>query len=240
MNTNPTSTKIATKGAQSPDGSPVELSSCWSRIGIVGGDGTCPDLQRFIHCRNCPVYSAAGVQLLNRPLLPDYRDEWTRQFAGRKTKAAPGRISILVFRVAGEWLALPTQIFQEVAEHRRIHSIPHRRHGIVAGLVNVRGELLICVSLVRLLGLEPEARPQPQSTSYDRLLVVTHRGTRLTFPVDEVHGVWRIRPDDLKEVPATVARAEPTYTRGVWSWQGRSVGCLDEELLLSALNRGLS
>src|SRR2546422_1979826 len=37
----------------------------------------------------------------------------------------------------------------EVAERRVIHSLPHRRTGIVLGVVNVRGELLVCVSLGR-------------------------------------------------------------------------------------------
>ena len=43
--------------------------------------------------------------------------------------------------------------------NRLIHSLPHRRQGIVLGLVNVRGELLICVSLARLLGIVPDPHP---------------------------------------------------------------------------------
>ena len=75
-------------------------------------------------------------------------------FAQPKQLAAPAKASALLFRINAEWLALPTQAFQEVAEHRLVHSLPHRRQGIVLGLVNIRGELLICVSLGHLLGLE--------------------------------------------------------------------------------------
>src|SRR5882724_2541617 len=134
-------------------GADVDLRTCWSEIGVQG-DGSCPKLQEFIHCRNCPVYSNAGVQLLNRPLPPDYRQEWTEHFARKKKTAAPARISAVLFRIESEWLALPTPAFQEVAERRLIHSLPHRRSGLVLGLANIRGELLICVSLSRLLGLE--------------------------------------------------------------------------------------
>src|SRR5436305_11616291 len=134
-------------------GAQVELRNCWSQIG-VHGDSSCPELENFVHCRNCPVYSNAGAQLLDRPLPTDYRREWTEHFAGRKKTAAPAKISAVLFRLESEWLALATHAFQEVAERRRLHSLPHRRLGIVLGLVNIRAELLICVSLERWLGLE--------------------------------------------------------------------------------------
>src|SRR5262245_44183938 len=132
---------------------PSQVATCWSQIGVYG-DSSCSELPKFVHCRNCPVYSSAAVQLLNRALSPEYRREQTDHFAERKKEAKLGKISALLFRVANEWLGLPTQAFQEVAERRLVHSLPHRRQTIVLGLVNIRGELLICASLGRLLGLE--------------------------------------------------------------------------------------
>ena len=132
----------------------VEIYACWNEIGVQG-NATCPELQQFIHCRNCPVYSSAAVKLLDRPLSAAVPPRVDRAF--RATQAARGAghgASALVFRINAEWFALPTQAFQEVAEHRPVHSLPHRRHGTVLGLVNIRGELLICVSLGHLLGLE--------------------------------------------------------------------------------------
>ncbi len=38
----------------------IAIDDCWNRIG-VRGDGSCPELKRHIHCRNCPVYSAAAA-----------------------------------------------------------------------------------------------------------------------------------------------------------------------------------
>src|SRR5206468_4157321 len=142
----------------------------------------------FVHCRNCPVYSHAGARLLSRALPPGYQREWTAHFARKKALATPGKISTLLFRLSNEWLALPTQAFQEVAERRLIHSLPHRRQGIVLGLANVRGELVICVSLGRALGVEKILPRQPLRTIYDRLLVANWDGQRLAFPVEEVHG----------------------------------------------------
>jgi Magnesium chelatase, subunit ChlI len=42
---------------------PRERNDCWNQIGVFG-DGTCPELAKVIHCRNCPVYAAGGRSLL--------------------------------------------------------------------------------------------------------------------------------------------------------------------------------
>jgi chemotaxis-related protein WspD len=216
----------------------VEISPCWNQIG-VHGDASCPELPKFIHCRNCPVYSNAAVQLLDRPFLPQYRHEWSTHFARPKQPGVPAKASALVFRLHAEWLALRTQVFQEVAEHRLIHSLPHRQPGIVLGLVNIRGELLICVSLGHLLGLERTPSSQTLRRTYDRLLVTSSDGNRLAFPADEVRGIHRFHLSELKEPPATLAKSNSSYTQGVLPWAGRSVGLLDADRLLSSLNRSL-
>ena len=194
----------------------------------------------MIHCRNCPVYSAAGRSLLERELPVDYRRYWTEYFSREKKRVTPGRLSVVLFRLGREWLALSTTAFQEVAEGRKIHSLPHRRDGIVLGLVNVRGELRVCVSLGRLLRVESDDREAPLHGLCNRLVVAEWQGSVVTFPVDEVHGVHRFHPEELKEAPATVARANPGLTRGILAWDNKKAGCLDEETLFSTLNRSLA
>ena len=226
-----------------PAGAADEMShrihDCWNIIGVEG-NATCGELSKFVHCRNCPVYSAAGIQLLDRPLPADYRREWTDHFAREKKLSTPARTSAVIFRLGREWLALPTSTFQEVAERRVLHTLPHRRHGVVLGLVNVRGELLVCASLARLLGLEPEAGAKPARTAFERLMVVNWEGNRLAFPVEEVHGVHRFHQTQLGEPPATIAKSALTYTKGVFRWRDRTVGFLDAEPLFAALNRSLT
>jgi chemotaxis-related protein WspD len=217
----------------------ADVRPCWNEIGVQG-NATCPELPKFFHCRNCRVYSRAAVQLLDRPLLPEYRREWTERYAQARHLAAPAWTSVLLFRIHAEWLALPTQAFQEVAEHRRVHSLPHRRRGLVLGLVNIRGELLICVSLGRLLGVERVPATGTARQSYDRLLVANWDGNRLVFPADEVCGIHRFQQADLREPPATPAKSYPTYTRGLVSWQGKTAGLLDAERVFAALNRSLT
>ena len=117
------------------------INDCWNRIG-VRGDGSCPELEQYAHCRNCPVYSAAALTLLDRELPAGYAGRMDRPFR-RTQEARRSRIlhSAIIFRIGAEWFALPTLALDEVAELRTIHSLPHRRSGVVLGLVNVRGEL---------------------------------------------------------------------------------------------------
>ena len=75
---------------------------------------------------------------------------------------------------------------------------------------------------------------------YERLLVANWDGQRLAFPVDEVYGIHRFEPQQLKQPPATVSKSRGTYARGILNWQQRAIGFLDAELLFSTLNRSLS
>lgn len=217
------------------------LHDCWNSIG-VRGDGSCPELRQHVHCRNCPVFAAAASELLGGDLPAGYTADWTRHFA------LPGRTdqththSAVIFRIGGEWLALRTAVFEEVAGLRTVHSLPDRRNGIVLGLVNMRGELLICVSLARLLGLDTSTatrHDQPHAVP-SRLLVVRYLGARTVFPADEVHGIHRFHASELREPPATVTHASNRYTQHILPWRDHSVGVLDDELLCHAFNRSLS
>ena len=129
------------------------IHDCWNQIGVMG-NGTCRELVKNIHCRNCAVYMAAGLQLLDRALPAEYRRERAVHYAPPKQLSHPARVSAVIFRLGVEWLALPTIVFQEVAERRTLHTLPHRRGGLALGLVNVRGELVICATVARLLGVE--------------------------------------------------------------------------------------
>ena len=223
-----------------PGGLTSPVASCWNTIG-VWGDGSCPELDVHVHCRNCPVYSDAAAALLDRPVPAEFTIDRTRHFGAPKAVDERETQSVVIFRIGPEWFALPTSVIAEVAERRVIHSVPHRRAGLVLGVVNVRGELLVCVSLGRLLGLEPlsESIPGVHRTGHDRLLVVRRDGVRVVLPADEVSGIQRFHPRELKEVPTTVSKAATAHSRAVLSWSGHVVGLLDDHLLFRTLHRSV-
>jgi chemotaxis-related protein WspD len=189
-----------------------------------------------------PASTSGASRLLDREAPADYVREWTERIAAEKKVVDAGTTSVLIFRVGLECLALPTSIFQEVAEECPVHSLPHHLGGILVGLVNIRGELLICFSLEALLSLEKPADEKKETARrvYHRLLVVNRSGDRLAFPVDEVYCVHRYHPRELRAVPDTLSRKTATYTLGILPWQNRTVGCLDDQLLFYTLNKGFS
>jgi len=215
----------------------VELDDCWNRIGIAG-DRACPELRTFVVCSRCPVYSKAGAQFLDRALSQEYRHEQNHRY-GQPLKPAPGAMTVaIVFRVESEWLALPLRVFQEVAEPQTIRSLPRRRSGIVLGLANVRGQLLICISLARWLGLPGNLR-STEGPSPQRLLLASHDGSRFIFAVDEIQGVHRIPPQELREPPATSARSGRSCAQSLFLWRKQAVGLLNPDRMFADLNRSL-
>lgn len=214
------------------------LTDCWKRIGVQG-DASCPELSEHVHCKNCPVYAAAAQALLDRELPEGYGQSWGRHYAEAKLEAPAELGAQLVFRVGAEWLALPASVVDEVASVRPIHVLPHMKSGVVLGVVNVRGELLVCVSLRHLVGAEVALGPDP-GHARARLLVLRRAGSRFAVPVDEVHGTRRVSRAELVEPPATMGRASGIFVRHVLPWVQRSVGCLDDELVFHALERNLA
>ena len=217
------------------------LDACWKRIGIWG-DKQCPELAACTHCRNCAVFSAAASFLLDRALPPGYREEWSGHFVDKKAAMVLRTLSVLVFRLGDEALGIPMKLLQEVTEWRTIRKVPHRRQGVVQGVVNVRGELVICVSMAKTLGTDAPSmadKTGPYDRRAQRLIIVKRESDRYAFPVDEIVGIARISPGELKDLPATVVHGDRRCVGAMIHWKGRSAGLLDEERLFETLNRSL-
>jgi chemotaxis-related protein WspD len=216
-----------------------ELHDCWNQVGVFG-DGTCPELVKVVHCRNCPIYAAGGRSLLEREPPADYLREWTQALAEAKDQdQAEDRLSVLIFRLGREWLALPTRVCQEVAEMRAIHTLPHRSGPVLLGLVNIRGQIRLCVSLRELLGLEPGDDSNPVMDRKDPrcLVVIAGDSDHWVVLVDELYGIQRFHLSAVRGAPVTVAKASPGLMKGVIDWRDKGVGYLDDALLFLALRK---
>jgi chemotaxis-related protein WspD len=219
-------------------------SDCWNRIG-VWGDRSCPELPKVVHCRNCPVFAAAGRRFLDSRAPEGYLDEWTERLAAPIVETATDVQSVLIFRLGDEWLALRVQVLVEVTNRRPIRRVP-RRAGLLAGLVNIRGELHLCVRLAQLLGISSGVRSpgteSPDSSAVtkenrSRLIVVRADGDCWVFPVDEVDQVYRVSKDELNDAPATLARSNSRLTQGVFVWREHPIGYLDDNRLFQVLRK---
>ena len=70
--------------------------------------------------------------------------------------------------------------------------------------------------------------------------MIHHDTGRIAFPVDEVQRMHRLAANDVKPVPATIAKSVSNYTRGILAWRDRLVGYLDHELIFQAVNRTIA
>lgn len=212
---------------------------CWNRIGIHG-DRSCPELATVVHCHNCPVFSAAGRHFLASAPPDGYLEAWTARLAEKEEEGYGEVQGVLIFRLGDEWLALPVAALREVIPLRPIHRIPFRG-GLLAGVVNVRGELHLTIRMDHLLGLGHRAEanddhsPSSAGNAVSRLLVAGRGDETWVFRVDEVDRVHRLALRELRPVPPTLGRAATRFTRGVFSCRERAVGLLDEERLLEVL-----
>jgi chemotaxis-related protein WspD len=215
------------------------LDDCWNRIG-VRGDKSCPLLIEHIHCRNCAVYAAAAIRLLDRYALR--RDEADALYEQPPPAVAEATRSLLVFRLGEEWLALATRVLVEVAPPAPIHSLPHQRASALLGVAHVRGALLACLSLVELLGLDATGIPAPTADKRvaPRMLVLAAPGGNLLAAVDEVDGIHGFNLDLLAAAELDNSLDAAKCSRGVLQWRERSVRLLDEEQLLQSMIRSLA
>lgn len=231
-----------------PEDMPVTapMPECWRVIGVAG-DRSCPELQAFVHCRNCPVLADAARSFFDRAAPDGYLDSWRMILEEPAAAEEVADTSVLVFRVDHEWLSLPTAVLVEVTPFRTLHSVPHRSGTPLAGIVNIRGQLQLCVSLHAILGLP--GGPRPTAADDDIAgscrLIVLERATaqateRWVVGVDEVAGVHRVGRADLRPVPSTVSQAAARCSSALFAWQERTVALLDEVRLFDALQDAVS
>lgn len=226
---------------------------CWQEIGIYG-DRSCEQLEKHLHCRDCPVYQNAGWKLLDHQAPQGYLTEWTERLEQAQDPGLSCGRPMIMFRVGHEWLVLSVQPISEIANVRPIHTIPHRSNQILLGLANIRGELPLCIAMHRLLhSADPDneqkmARvsrliadePPEESSSLGRLLVVRLQNGVWALWVDEVHSVVRIEPEKIEPIPSTLKRNTQSILSGVYSLDDKSIGIIDEEKLALQLLKVLN
>jgi chemotaxis-related protein WspD len=210
-------------------------SDCWNKIG-VSGDRSCPELLEFIHCRNCPVYASAARAFFDRPAPEGYLAEWNEFLGGPQAALATDdhAVSLLMFRLHNEWLALETRTVVEVTSVRPVHRIPHRTNQVVAGLVNIRGRLYLCASLHGLLGVAPTVDSNVRS-SLPRMIMIQQAHELWVVSAEEVLGVHSVGREQLRAVPSTLANPTVNFSQAVFDWEGRSVGYLDQSRVFAGL-----
>ena len=171
--------------------------------------------------------------------MPDnYIDINTEAYRQSKSNEAQNLTSCVIFRKDNEWLALSSAILNEISERKSIHSLPHFSSKLIAGLVNIRGELEICIALENALSLKHHEVQSERISA--RMIVIVLDSGKYVIEADEVHGIFKVPADSIKQPPVTLSQDENNLISGVFDYDDRHIGLLDSKRLNRLTTESLS
>lgn len=132
---------------------------------------------------------------------------------------------------AGEVLAVPLAVAQEVIVPLPTTPVPHRSHPGFWGLVDWQGRVVPCVCLPELLGLAL------QKWEFNKMVVLTLCGETIVFPAERVLGIRKLSGRTL-EPPKPGSDAMESVSQGFFREVGATL--LDEEKLFAKVQVALT
>jgi purine-binding chemotaxis protein CheW len=140
-----------------------------------------------------------------------------------------GKTSAIVFQLGEEFFGVELNQLLETRQPTPLRRIPCAP-SYLAGLVNLRGEILPVIDLRPHLGL-----PAGESGDASSLLVLLHKDKKLALAVDRVKEILNIAPLDLKTPPLSLDASQAIFTRGEVVAENHIVTVLDIERILSGV-----
>lgn len=119
------------------------------------------------------------------------------------------------FWIADQLLGVPVDIVQEVLNPQTIAPTPKARPEI-AGLLNLRGQIVTAVDLRKRLALPADALGRPRMN-----VVVRHKGESYSLLVDEVGDVINIGNENFEPPPVTLDSHWKSLVSGVFRLEER-------------------
>jgi purine-binding chemotaxis protein CheW len=107
------------------------------------------------------------------------------------------RVSYLGFYLGSEVYGLPLEQLREVARVSHLRRVPGAPAG-VAGLVNLRGEILCALDVRAILGLPPR-----NSTESPFIVALRGFADPLGLIVDSIADIYAVSPSEIEAPPST-------------------------------------
>lgn len=128
---------------------------------------------------------------------------------------------LVTFAIDGATYGVPVDLVQETLGHQPRTFVPLAQPG-VAGLVNLRGQVVLTVDLRPMLGLAPLA-PGAEAM----MVVVKVDGEAVSLLVDTVGEVLDVDESTFEAVPETLGAAMRALVVGVHKLDGKLLLLLD-------------
>ena len=148
---------------------------------------------------------AAGADA--RRILKTRAQELARE--PEREPAAEGFLEVVEFVLSGERYAVETAQVREVHQLRNLTALPCTP-AFVAGIVNLRGQILAVVNLKKFFGL-----PERGITEFDKVIVVRAGEMELGLLADDILGVRAVPVGAIGPAPAALSGLRKEYLKGV-------------------------
>lgn len=125
------------------------------------------------------------------------------------------------FNLAGYFFGIEVDWVQEVIRYQEMTPVP-LANGVVTGLINLRGQIVVAMDLRPRLNLPPRDE--------DRLpmnVVVRDGDSTVSLLVDEIGDVLKVDASQYEPVPPTLTNLEPGLIRCVYKLEGKLLLILD-------------
>jgi purine-binding chemotaxis protein CheW len=168
--------------------------------------------------------AAAGVA----PMIEESRDKAgtvSGSSAGELEETQEEEIELLSFRLGGEQYAVLVANVREVLKFFYLTSVPNTPDYIL-GVMSLRGTMLPVIDLCKRFGLAPIVKNEKS-----RIVVASSADEEAGLLVDQVTGVFRILPGEIKPVPENIEQGAE-YLRGIVRTADRLYILLDLEKAL--------
>jgi purine-binding chemotaxis protein CheW len=144
---------------------------------------------------------------------------------GESEETQQREIELLSFRLGGEVYAVLVADVREVLKSYHLTTVPNTPDYIL-GVMSLRGAMLPVIDLCKRFGLAPGAKDEKS-----RIVVVSSADEEAGLLVDQVTGVFRVLPDEIKPVPENLEQGAE-FLRGIVRTADRLYILLDLEKAL--------
>lgn len=137
-------------------------------------------------------------------------------------------IAALSFQIDDEVYCVELKYLLEMRQATPLRRLP----GVLphlAGVMNLRGELLPVVDLRPVLGL---GKSETSGTTHSTL-VLSYKGDKLAVAVDRSRDILSFPANDLKPPPMSLDPERAAFVRGEYLLEGRLMTLLDVEKILT-------
>lgn len=134
----------------------------------------------------------------------------------------------ITFTIAGGLYGLEVMQVEETLGHLPRTPVPLAPQG-VAGLVNLRGQVVTAIDVRPRLGVTPLA-PHQESM----MVVVSHAGESMSLLVDEVGEVLTVDEADFEPAPPTLSDDVRALVGGAYKLDGRLLLAFDVAVAVGA------